>query len=168
LKKTSEVRVRRAEPADAPELVRLFRAVAREMIYVYTERVSDDQVERMKVRIVDKKSLVALADVGGRVVGMVTLASYEASKAAHLRNLGISVLRGYRNTGVGSALMGYAVAWARSNGVRKITLGVFSSNPSAIRLYQKFGFETEGRLKKQFRIKGEYVDELLMGLRLDS
>jgi RimJ/RimL family protein N-acetyltransferase len=160
------ITVRRAVPGDSPELVAIFKAVARERVFIYTERVSDDQIERMKKRLVDKKSLVAVAEAGGRVVGMLSLVRYDASKAAHLRNLGISVRRGYRGIGVGRALMDYAIKWARSNKVRKITLGVFSSNPNAIRLYKKFGFEVEGRLEDQFFISGEFVDELLMGLRI--
>ncbi|MDA4122253.1 MAG: GNAT family N-acetyltransferase [Thaumarchaeota archaeon] len=160
------VSVRRARPNDVPALVSVFRSVARERVYLYTEKVSGDQVGRMKKRLKDRKSLIAVAEVDGKVVGSLVLERGPAAKSAHLRTLGISVMKGFRGIGAGSALMEYAIDWARANHVKKITLGVFSSNPAAVRLYKKFGFELEGRLKNQFLIKDEFVDELLMGLQL--
>ena len=40
---------------------------------------------------------------------------------------------------------------------------VFSTNRKAIALYEKFGFASEGRRKKQFLIHGRDVDEIIMG-----
>ncbi len=158
--------MRRAKPSDVPSLVLVFRSVARERVYLYTERVSKDQVGRMRKRVKDRGSLVAVAEVDGRIVGSLALERGPAEKSAHLRTLAILVIKGFRGMGAGSALMGYAVEWARANRVKKITLGVFSSNPAAVRLYEKFGFEVEGRLRNQFLIQNEFVDELLMGLQL--
>ncbi|HEU12758.1 MAG TPA: GNAT family N-acetyltransferase, partial [Euryarchaeota archaeon] len=41
-------------------------------------------------------------------------------------------------------------------------LEVFSTNVNAIELYKKLGFEIEGIRKKQFKIEGNYVDDVLM------
>jgi len=143
------------------------QAVADEGVYIWTERVTHDQRSSIEKSISDPKALLAVAEVDGKVVGSIGLRRYgEARKTEHVRNLGMLVVDGYRGMGVGSALMEFAIAWAKKKGVEKILLGVFSSNRRAKKLYQNFGFQVEGRLKGQHRIRGEYVDEILMGLQL--
>jgi len=58
------------------------------------------------------------------------------------------------------------IAWARSVGIRKLTLGVFASNTPAVALYRKLGFAQEGRSRGQVILRGRPVDELLMALWL--
>lgn len=48
--------------------------------------------------------------------------------------------------------------------LRKICLEVVAFNNNAIRLYQKFGFEKEGRLKEHVYLENNYYDIVLMGL----
>jgi len=43
---------------------------------------------------------------------------------------------------------------------------VFATNLRARRLYESLGFEEEGVRRRHVRIRGEYVDEALMGLWL--
>ena len=46
---------------------------------------------------------------------------------------------------------------------RKASLEVFSTNTRAIALYKKLGFVIEGVRPRQYRIRGEWVDDILMG-----
>ena len=161
--------VRRARPADLHAIVRNMQAVADEDVYIWTERVSDDQKASISKTIGDPKALMAVAEVDGRQVGYLTLRRYgDARKTRHLRNLGMAVVDGYRSAGVGAALMDHAISWARKKGVEKIVLSVFSSNDRAKALYDKSGFVVEGTLKGQQKIRGEYVDEVVMGLHLSA
>lgn len=66
---------------------------------------------------------------------------------------------------MGTALMDYAIKWARRRRVEKIVLRVFSANSRAAELYFKFGFVAEG-VRKKFMADGKCVDEALMGLFL--
>ena len=84
-------------------------------------------------------------------------------------DLGMTVARDWRGRGVGSALMEAAIAWARAEGLHKLSLGVFPHNAAAIALYRKYGFVEEGCLVKQFRrASGELWDCIEMGLLLVS
>ena len=47
-------------------------------------------------------------------------------------------------------------------GARKLSLRAFSTNPEAIRLYTRFGFEQEGVLRAEFLIEGQYVNDILL------
>jgi RimJ/RimL family protein N-acetyltransferase len=55
------------------------------------------------------------------------------------------------------------IDWAKNRGARKLCLGVFSTNQQAINLYKKFNFRVEGTRKKQYKVNGKYVDEIIMG-----
>lgn len=48
--------------------------------------------------------------------------------------------------------------------IRKILLEVVEFNESAVRLYRKFGFIEEGKLKKQFYFDGDWHNVLIMSL----
>ena len=60
------------------------------------------------------------------------------------------------------ALLSAAEDGARARGARKLSLRTFSTNPQAIRLYTRFGFEREGLLRGEFLIEGQYVDDILL------
>jgi RimJ/RimL family protein N-acetyltransferase len=63
---------------------------------------------------------------------------------------------------VATALLAAAEQRARDRGARKLSLRTFSTNPEAIRLYSRFGFEREGLLRAEFLIEGQYVDDILL------
>ena len=113
----------------------------------------------------DKQSLTIVAEVNGKVVGSLNLWHSGLQKMRHVRELGMLVIDGYREIGVGRALMDYALSWAKKQrGVEKVTLGVFSTNKRAFGLYKKFGFKVEGVLKRQHILEGKYADEIRMGI----
>jgi ribosomal protein S18 acetylase RimI-like enzyme len=80
--------------------------------------------------------------------------------------LGLTVLKAYRRIGLGEALLRTGLEWSRAQGIRKVRLGVFATNESAIALYKKLGFVEEGRLNEEVILDGNPVDEMLLALRL--
>ncbi len=48
--------------------------------------------------------------------------------------------------------------------LHKIIVGVYSTHKSAIRTYQKVGFEIEGRITKFLNLDGKYVDKIILGI----
>jgi ribosomal protein S18 acetylase RimI-like enzyme len=70
-----------------------------------------------------------------------------------------------RGQGIGSALIGAVIAHA-SGVVEQLRLGVVDTNITAIRLYQKHGFEIYGTEVRALKTDRGYSDELLMALRL--
>ena len=55
----------------------------------------------------------------------------------------------------------------RAREFRKASLEVFSTNGRAIALYKKLGFVIEGVRPRQYQIRGEWVDDVLMGRWLE-
>ncbi|MFP5316417.1 MAG: GNAT family N-acetyltransferase, partial [Actinomycetes bacterium] len=49
-------------------------------------------------------------------------------------------------------------------GVHRISLEVYAFNPRAQRVYQKVGFQVEGRLRDALHWNGEWIDAVVMGM----
>jgi RimJ/RimL family protein N-acetyltransferase len=159
------ITVRRAVRKDIRPAAELWQGLADERRYIATERVTREQRSRWAKSIDDPSALWAMAEVNGELAGWLSLARYgDLKKTRRLRNLGMGVAKQFRGIGVGTALMDYAIGWARHKKVEKIALSVFSTNRKAVGLYKKFGFESEGVRRKQYKTDGRYVDEVMMGL----
>jgi RimJ/RimL family protein N-acetyltransferase len=106
--------------------------------------------------------IVLLATAGERVIGMLDFHRERRPQTAHGGAFGMSVAREWRRQGVGSALLVALLAWADRASVTRIELQVFESNTDAIRLYERFGFQHEGRRRAAAVLDGREVDLLLM------
>jgi ribosomal protein S18 acetylase RimI-like enzyme len=105
---------------------------------------------------------VALAD--GKVVGWCDVAVRPRPTQRHSGILGMGVIRDYRGQGIGRSLMQATLAAAKARGLRRIELTVRVDNEPARRLYESFGFATEGLCKRHMHVDGEFVDSWLMAL----
>lgn len=166
-KSGGQIIIRNAIWRDIPRYLENLQAAAREEVYIGTEKVTPYTKKMHRERLKEKKNLTLVALVDGKLVGHLTLWWTGLKKMRHVRELGILVIDGYREVGVGWALMDSAIRWAKKQkDIEKIILGVFSPNKRAIKLYKKFGFKTEGLLKNQHILKGKHADELRMALFL--
>jgi len=111
-----------------------------------------------------------VAELGGRVVGYVRhVAPTPLAANRHVRQIqGLQVAAAARGRGVGQALVEAVCAAARARGARRMTLRVLGHNAPARRLYERCGFRVEGVLPEEFLLDGAYVDDVLMGRRLDG
>jgi L-phenylalanine/L-methionine N-acetyltransferase len=110
--------------------------------------------------------IVALLD--GAVVGFAGLYVLGETQA-HMGWLTLGVRDAYQHRGIGSILMRMMVATAEIFvGLMRLQLTVFTDNPAAIALYEKFGFEIEGR-HPRFGRRGEaFVDAYTMARLFDG
>ncbi|HXF73643.1 MAG TPA: diaminopimelate decarboxylase, partial [Actinomycetota bacterium] len=164
------VEVRPARPADAPGFLEVFRVVAAEGRYIRSEEPRHDEGEvRRRFRRSwgdDRAQVVAVAD--GRVVGHLDVERERHPVTRHVATLGMLVLPAWRGRGVGAALLAEAFRWAREVGVEKLSLTVYPGNRAAIRLYRRFGFVEEGRLRRHSKKAHGYEDEIVMGAFVEA
>lgn len=106
--------------------------------------------------------LVAVIDSEQKVVGFVSLRTF-SDRRAHVGSIGIFVHDDYQNRGIGSRLMAAIINLAENwLNLKRLELQVNTDNSSAIRLYEKFGFEKEGTLRKNAFRDGAYIDAYTM------
>lgn len=108
------------------------------------------------------RSVVLVALDGDEVCGCLNFHGRDQPQRAHGGVFGISVSPSHRGRGVGTRLIGRLLEWAPRHGVRRVELEVFGNNGRAIRLYERLGFEHEGRLRDAVEVDGELVDLILM------
>ena len=158
--------LRPARPTDARALASLFADVRREGRWLVTPASAVSQPSEafyIGEMIRDSTSLALVAEADGEVVGNVLVSVERSVVSDHVGTLSICVADGWREVGIGSALVEGAKAWANERGLAKVALGVFPDNERAIAVYEHAGFEREGLRRRQYRVPGgEYRDELLM------
>ena len=158
---TPQFTVRPASVADARPMAELFAAVAEERSGIASEPPVDVEQRTAQFTASIAESIVAVAD--GQVVGMI----HTDVRRYGVGELGMLVDCEWRGRGVGSALIQATIAWARDQGLHKLSLEVFAHNAAGIALYRKSGFAEEGhRVKHYRRANGELWDSLIMGLPL--
>lgn len=157
--------VRDATREDFEELFDLFESVAAEKKWIGSEAPLDREwrISAWNEYLEVEGSVMLVAEDEGKLVGMATL------KKKGPADLGMLVAADSRGKGIGVALLESCIAWAKANGHYKITLQVWPHNQPAITLYERYGFEREGYLRKHWRREsGELWDSVVMGLVLED
>ncbi|MDN3919738.1 GNAT family N-acetyltransferase [Roseateles violae] len=158
--------IRRIEPSDAAAMARLVRDPE---VFPGLLQVPYASEAMWKQRLQDcgapgRNDLQLVAERGGELVGNAGLQPVgEALRRRHVMGLGIMVAAHAQRQGIGHALMtallDFADNWAQ---VLRIELSVYVDNEHAIALYQRHGFEVEGRMRAYALRAGRYVDTLAM------
>lgn len=107
-------------------------------------------------------SVFQAAELCGRLVGYVDL--LVILDEGHIANL--AVHPEMRRRGIAAALLSWAVDYAKTKGLRSLTLEVRESNAAARALYTRFGFKIVGRRPRYYENPVE--DAILMTLELCS
>lgn len=156
------------EPASEPHFVGLHRAidmVAREKKYLaFTQAPPLEQSLAFYRGLQNSGAPHFVALEGAEVVGWVDVAPHLGESRAHMGTLGIALVPSARHQGLGARLMQAAIDKSWSNGLSRIELCVRADNINAKALYERFGFELEGTLRRGNLIDGQYYDVHVMSL----
>ena len=97
------------------------------------------------------------------LVGVILVERRDATWRAHVADVSfVAVSDAARGQAVGDRLIEAALAWARAALLSRIELRVWPANIGALRLYERHGFQLEGRLRAHACVQGRFVDALLM------
>ncbi|MCA1031020.1 GNAT family N-acetyltransferase [Bacillus timonensis] len=163
-----EVKIRNVTVDDAEALIEHTNIVLRQSEFLLTTSeeftVSVEKEQEWISEQLKDGNLGLVAEVEGKIVGLLNFNRSKRKRVAHLGYFGISVQKEYWHAGIGTKLIECLLLWARENpSIEKVYLEVFSHNEHAIRLYEKMGFVEEGRKKQYIKYEdGRYVDEIIM------
>ena len=155
--------IREATKEDLPALFDVYSTVAEERIHIGAEPPIDreSRLERWAASFDEARNVWFVAVAEDHIVGNANLAWVGAGE------LGMAILPEWRGRGVGAALLEECIRWAEEHDIHKLELKVWPHNTAAIALYEKFGFEREGYLRRHYRRRnGEIWDCIIMGLQL--
>ncbi|MBI5879650.1 MAG: GNAT family N-acetyltransferase [Chloroflexi bacterium] len=158
----AQVTIRRAVGSDIDAIASIFdgpKAVSGtlQLPYPHPERYKGPVVDN------DPNNIILVACAGDEVVGHLGIHLAPNPRRKHTCELGMAVRDDWQGMGVGTALMQAAVDMCdRWLNISRIELAVYVDNVPARRLYEKFGFVSEGVHKMHAFRDGVYVDTMSM------
>ncbi|MDD7793167.1 GNAT family N-acetyltransferase [Clostridium sp. 'White wine YQ'] len=172
LKNGEELVLREPNVEDAEAMIKYLNTVGGEsdnLLFGKDEFRLTVEQEREYLKNVsnDVNTLMVLGIIDDTIISVSHLSASNRKRIAHNSEMSISVKKEYWGMGIGSAVMTELINFAKTHeNIKTISLGVKASNKTAIKLYEKFGFERVGMHKNFFNINGEFDDEYLMDLYL--
>jgi RimJ/RimL family protein N-acetyltransferase len=170
LKDGTTVHFRPELHTDTEMLWQMFSTLSQESLRNLVNPFPRERIKQWTSNINYDKTLPIVAVVQEsrkpRIVATASLEFRSAPGEKHKADFGITVHDAYQNQGIGTALTKHIVSIARKKGLCKINLRVTAPNKRAINVYEKCGFKTEARLRKENFINGKYIDDLVMSIFL--
>jgi RimJ/RimL family protein N-acetyltransferase len=166
-KTAAGVRFREAAPGDAKALLALKRQLDRETSFMLLE--PDEREETAEDIAADlehlagSNSVVIVAENPAGLVGYIDARGGEFRRNRVTAYIVIGVLAAASGQGAGSGLLREVERWAPAHGIHRLELTVMAHNQRAARLYERMGFEVEGRRRECLAVDGHLADELYMG-----
>lgn len=142
----AEIKIRSAQPDDLPTLLRFEQGI------IHAERPYDHTLKPDPISYYDVSALiaaddaeVAVAELDGQLIG----SGYARRKASrhyltpseHAFIGFLYVDPAYRGKGVNKRVLDHLFAWAKANDLPEVHLTVYPENASAVRAYEKAGFD---------------------------
>lgn len=154
--------IREATKEDFEGIWPIFRdVVSAGDTYAYARETTRDEAYDIWMVLPRQTYVVA---VDGQILGTYYIKTNQAGPGSHVCNCGYMVSAAARGKGLATAMCEHSQEIAVALGYQAMQFNfVASSNEGAVRLWEKLGFETVGRLPKAFNhpCKG-YVDALVM------
>lgn len=121
--------------------------------------------ERLELAQEGKRQWLSFVKAGEEIVGMAgAWITEEESETAEI--ISVYLAQKYRGQGIGKRLMEHLISTIKQNSdIKRLTLEVNSTQPSAVKLYESCGFRVTGKSNRILGDGKEY-EELLMQLVL--
>lgn len=165
--------IREAEKSDAPALLDYVQTVAGETDFLtfgpgeFNISIEDEEAFIENSRQAPNQ-VALIAETDGEIAGLLHVEGSPKKRLRHNGEFGLTVRKVFWGKGIGAHLMEAMIDWAKASGViRKLNLKVLTHNANAIRLYERFGFENEGCIRRDTCLDGSFYDTYLMGLLID-
>jgi L-amino acid N-acyltransferase YncA len=160
---TSPLQIRPYEPNDWPEVWALLEPVFRAAeTFPHDPAITEEEARLAWVE--QSQAVMVAVDAAGTLVGTYYLKPNSLALGAHVANAGYVVAETARRQGIGSRLCQHSLQAARRLGFRLMQFNlVVSTNATAVRCWQRNGFQVVGTLPGAFRHQRlGYVDALVM------
>ena len=157
----------------ASSLVHFLEKVSKQTDFATFGDLSHFSAQAMEESILmdqaDPKALTLLATLGDRVIGLCRIAGESDPNFSHIGHLFIVIDKDYWGNGLAQTLLEMMEEWlTEMRPFARLSLEVQARHPAAIHIYEKFGFQIEGRHPRGMRTKeGEFLEIYSMGRLID-
>lgn len=158
--------VRTAQPDDAEAIVAIFNPIIEAGLYTAFDTPFTVEAERAYILNLPQRAIFLVAEhrEDRRIVGFQSMEPFATYTRAfdHVGVLGTFVDLSQRRQGVASALFKATFETARAKGYEKIFTFIRADNSAALAAYLRQGFRIVGTAQRQAKIRGRYIDEMIV------
>lgn len=172
LKNQKTVTIRQAEIDDAESLLNCIKTYVSQSEYIPKLRQEikltiKQEKDWINSFLANENSLLLVAEYDNEIIGNIDLTGNRRKIMEHTAVVGMGMLREWRNSGLGTALLKLAIEWAKGNPILELLwLQVYTDNKLGLILYRKMGFEENGIIKNFFKQDDKYFDNLTMTMNV--
>ncbi len=154
---------------DIEKLLQFINTISKEQTYILLQGeqlTMEDEIKYIEdfiKKIEEKKAVKLLVFCKNELIGVADVILKEKAEK-HIGVFGIIITPEWRGKGIGTFLLKLTLKEAEEHiqEMRIITLGVFSNNQVAKKLYKKAGFIEYGKLEEGLQHRGKLVDHIYM------
>lgn len=116
--------------------------------------------------VTDRNKLCLTAHWNKEVAGVLSFTRYKKFEYRHCGDFGMAIMPEFWRRGIGTQLLITMEKWCLANDITKIELTAWSNNIAAIYLYERFGFQHEGKRVGSIIRDEKTMDLILMGKQI--
>jgi L-amino acid N-acyltransferase YncA len=158
--------VREAQPDDAGAIVGILNPIIEAGVYTVFDTPFTVDAEQEYILNFPQRGVfnVAVSCPDQKIVGFQTIEPFATFTRAfdHVGIIATFVDLSYRRQGIGKCLFEATFETARSKGYEKIFTYVRADNAVGLASYLQRGFHIVGTARRHAKIKGTYVDEIII------
>jgi RimJ/RimL family protein N-acetyltransferase len=167
-----EVILRTPKWEDIDDLLVLINSLIDEKADIWMREAvtRNEQIDWLSKRLaaIEKGQVIQIvAEVNNHVIANTDV-TMKTGQRSHVGEIGIIILQGYRDIGIGTEMLKQLITQAQKRSLKILTMGVFSTNTRAKHVYEKLGFRECGRIPGEIFKNGQYVDHITMVKILDD
>lgn len=163
----ASLQIRKIKAADAEAFAALNAALAAESqfsLITPDEAVFSIPRQQQIIRNIQDLDTVSVfvAEADGTLVGYAGATRGQYERIRHCCVISIGVRSKWRRQGIATRLMEALEGWATQHSIRRLELSVAVENTPARQLYEKLGYQEEGRKRQSLKCGEELFDEYIM------
>jgi len=166
----ADIVVRDVTVDDAAGIVSILNPIIQAGVYTSFDTPLSEQDEREFIKHFPRRGIWKVATTSDhRVLGFQVVEPFATYTGAfnHVGTFGTYVDLDRRRQGIASRLFDATFAAARLQGYEKFFTFVRADNNAALQAYAKHGFAIVGTARRHAKIRGQYIDEILIERWLD-
>lgn len=165
----TRITLRPARPDDAAAIIAAVRSASEERSYVLMEIYGKDaEAQRAYIERLDcEHNLFLVATAAGQIIGILALLDFLlCSTPEPALAVGLHIVRDWRGRGIGSAMLRYAMRWAKDHDYRRLEADIFTTNERSLHLFEKAGFREDACRRRSVQVGVRQINEVILAKSL--
>lgn len=165
---TSGYIIRTIEASDVRAFITLQEEIFQQTNFMYnTPHELQLTVQQLRKDLSNWKKLrnrtILLCILNGAFAGYAVIYGFKYTRLKHVASVHLAVKAEHQRKGIGKSLMQEVENWAKKRAITRLELHVMENNRGAVQLFEKIGFQHEGKRLQSIKLNNAFINEYAMG-----